>query len=61
MGGFDGGDHAIEVEAFGLRGEVRVGFDGEVHVCKDLVVVGPGWGGEVYGLRVGAGVEFREE
>lgn len=60
-GGFDGGAHAVVVEAFGLRGEVRVGFYGEVDVGEDLVVVGPGWGGEVDGLVVGAEVEFGEE
>lgn len=31
-GGLNGRGHAIEVEAFGLRGEVRVGFDGKVDV-----------------------------
>lgn len=54
---FDGGAHAGEVEAFGGRGEVGVGFDGKVDVAEDLVVVGPCWGGEVDGLGGGAGVE----
>ncbi len=57
----DGGEHAVEVEAFGLRGEVRVGGDGKVDVGEDLVVVGPGWGGEVDCLVRWAGVEFGEE
>ena len=60
-GGFDGRAHAGEVEAFGRRGEVGVCGDGEVYVCEDLVVVRPGWGGEVDGLLGGAGVEFGEE
>ena len=60
-GGFDGGAHAVVVEAFGLRGEVGVGFYGEVDVGEDLVVVGPCWGGEVDGLVIGAEVEFGEE
>ena len=54
---FDGGLHAGEVEAFGGRGEVGVGFYGEVDVAEDLVVVGPCWGGEVDGLRGGTRVE----
>ncbi len=60
-GGVDGRAHAVVVEAFGLRGEVGVGFDGQVDVGEDLVVVGPGRGGEVDGLVVGADVEFGEE
>lgn len=44
-----------------MRGEVGVGFYGEVDVGEDLVVVGPGWGGEVDGLVFGAEVEFGEE
>lgn len=60
-GGFDGGAHAVVVEALGLRGEVGVGFYGEVDVGEDLVVVGPCWGGEVDGLVVGALVELGEE
>lgn len=59
--GGDGGEHASEVEAFCLRGEVGVGFDGEVDVGEDLVVVRPGRRGEVDWLRGGAGVEFGEE
>lgn len=54
---FDGGAHTGEVEAFGGRGEVGIGFYGEVDVAEDLVVVGPCWGGEVDGLGVGAGIE----
>ena len=58
FGGFlDGGAHAGEVEAFGGRGEVGVGFYGELDVAEDLVVVGPCWGGEVDGLGGGTGVE----
>lgn len=56
-----GGEHAGEVETLGLRVEVGVVGEGEVDVGEDLVVVGPGWVGEVDGgLRVG-GVEFGEE
>ena len=52
-------DHAIEVEAFRLRGEVGVVGEAEADVCEDLVVVGPCWAGEVdCGL---CGVEFGEE
>lgn len=58
---FDGGTHAFEVEAFGLGGEVGVGFYGEVDVGEDLVVVGPCWGGEVDGLIIGTLEEFGEE
>ena len=46
-GGFDGGDHAVEVEAFGLGGEVGVRFYRELDVGEDLVVVGPGRGRHV--------------
>jgi hypothetical protein len=60
-GGLEGREHAVDVEALGFGGEVRVGFNGEVDVCEDLVVVGPSWGGEVDGLVGGAGVEFGEE
>ena len=56
-GFFNGGAHAGEVEAFGGRGEVWVGFYGEVDVAEDLVVVGPCWGGEVDGLGGRTGVE----
>jgi hypothetical protein len=56
-----GGEHAREVEALGLGVEVGVVGEGEVDIGEDLVVVGPGWVGEVDGgLRVG-GVEFGEE
>lgn len=57
----EGGAHAVEVETFGLGGEVGVGLDGQVDVGEDLVVVGPGWVGEVDGLVVGARVEPGEE
>lgn len=60
-GRVDGGAHALVVEAFGLGGEVGVGFYGEIDVGEDLVVIGPCWGGEVDGLVVGAHVEFGEE
>lgn len=56
-GFFDGGAHAGEVETFGGRGEVGVGFYGEVDVAEDLVVVGPCWGGEVDGLGIGTRIE----
>ena len=57
----DDGAHAIEVEAFGLDGEVGVGLYGEMDVGEDLVVVGPCGGGEVDGLVGGAGVEAGQE
>lgn len=60
-GGVDGGAHAFVVKTFGLWGEVGVGFNGQVDVREDLVVVGPCWGGEVDGLIVGTEVEFGEE
>ena len=47
---FDGRTHAVEVEAFRLGRKVRVCFYGELYVAENLVVVGPGWGGEVDGL-----------
>ncbi len=56
-GFFDGRVHASEVEAFGGRGEVGVGFYGEVDVAEDLVVVGPCGGGEVDGLGGGTRVK----
>ena len=59
-GGFDGGDHAVEVEAFGLGGEVGVGFYREVDVGEDLVVVRPGRGGHV-DCWSGFGEELGEE
>ena len=58
-GSAQGGDHAIEVEALGLRGEVGVVGEGESDIGEDLVVVGPGWRGEVEGGFVG--MEAREE
>lgn len=57
----DGGKHAGEVKAFGLRGEIGVGFHREVHVGKDLIVVGPCRGGEVDGLVRGTRIELGEE
>ena len=48
--GFYGRAQPVEVEAFGLGGEVWVGLYGEVDVGEDLVVIGPCWGGEVDGL-----------
>lgn len=60
-GFLDGRHHAGEIEAFGLGREIGVGFDGQVHVGEDLVVVGPCWGGEVDRLVGWARVEFGEE
>lgn len=60
-GGAEGAEHAIVVEAFGLRGEVRVVCEVEADVCEDLVVVCPGWAGEVEGWFGGCGVEAGEE
>lgn len=53
--------HAIEVEAFGLGGEIGVAVQGEVDIGEDLVVVCPGRVGEVDGLVVASGVEFGKE
>lgn len=51
LGGLlDCGEHTGEIKAFGLRGEIGVGFYREVHVGEYLVMVGPCWGGEVDGL-----------
>lgn len=55
------GEHAREIKAFGLRGEIWVGFDRQVHVGENLVVVGPCWGGEVDGLVRAARIELGEE
>lgn len=58
-GGAEGVDHAVEVEALGFGGEVRVVGERETDIGEDLVVVGPCWAGEVdFWLR---GVEFRQE
>ena len=57
----DAVQHAIEVEAFRLRIEVGVGGEGETDIGEDLVVVGPGWVGEVDGGLGVRGVEFGEE
>lgn len=42
-GGLDGRQHAIDIEALGLGGEIRVGGCLEADVCEDLLVVGPCW------------------
>lgn len=60
-GGAQGGQHAVEVEALGLGGEVGVVGELEADVGEDLVVVGPGRAGEV---DLGLGllrVEFGQE
>ena len=57
-GRFNGGAHAGEVKHFGFGREVGVCFYGELDVCKYLVVVGPGWGGEVDGLIGRARIEL---
>ena len=54
-------EHALEVQALGLRVEVGVALDGEVDVAEDLVVVGPRRAGEEDGLLRRARVEAREE
>lgn len=61
--GFDGVDHAVEIEGAGLAGEVGVLFGGDVDVAEDLVVVCPGGVAHVdgWGLGGGAVVEFGEE
>lgn len=46
-GGADGGEHAIDVEALGVLGEVWVVCGLEADVGEDLLVVGPGWAGDV--------------
>jgi hypothetical protein len=55
------GHHAVEVEALGLGGEVGVVGEGETDICEDLVVIGPGWVGEVDGGLGLCGVELGEE
>jgi hypothetical protein len=55
------GDHAVEVEALGLGGEVGVVGEGEADIGEDLVVIGPGWVGEVDGGLGLCGVELGEE
>ena len=60
-GGLNGGEHAIEVETLGRGGEVRVRLCGDGDVAEYLIVVRPGWVGEVDGLGGRAGIEFREE
>lgn len=62
-GGLEAGEHAIEIQTLcGLR-EVGIGFDGQVDIAKDLVVVGPGWVAHIDGLGCGVGgaVKFGEE
>lgn len=51
--------HAIEVKALGLLGEVGVIGEGEADIGEDLVVIGPCWVGEVNGrfLRMEFGQE----
>lgn len=58
-GGLDGGLHALKVQTLGLLGEVGVLGNGEADIGEDLVVVGPGWVGEVDGAV--ALVELGEE
>jgi hypothetical protein len=58
--GLDGGKHALEVKTLGFGAVVGVCLNGEVYIGEDLVVVGPGWRGEVDGRR-GFGEEFGEE
>ena len=43
----NGGMHAGEVKAFGLRQKVRVSFNGDVDVGEDLMMVHPSWRGKV--------------
>jgi hypothetical protein len=52
-------EHAIEVKTLGFLGEVGVVGELKADVCEDLVVIGPGWVGEVNGglLRVEFGKE----
>ena len=57
----NGRPHAVEIETFGLRGKVGVGFYGELDVAEDLVVVRPCWRGKVDRLGGGTGVEAGEE
>ena len=57
----DSREHAIDVEALGVLGEIRVVCSLEADVGEDLLMVGPGWAGEVdRGTRRGR-VEFGEE
>ena len=60
-GFLNGGGHALEVEAFGFSGEVRVRLYGEVDVGKDLVVIRPCWRGEVDRLIVWTFIELGEK
>ena len=60
-GGADGGQHAIDVEALGVLGEVGVVCGLEADVREDLLVVGPGWAGEVDGGTRSGGVKLGEE
>lgn len=53
------GEHAIEVETFGLGGEVGVLGEGETDIGENLLVVGPRGVGEVDCWFLG--VEFCEE
>lgn len=46
--GFESGEHAIEVEAFGGLGKIGVGSYREVYIGENLVVVGPGGVGKIY-------------
>lgn len=57
----DAVQHAVEVEALRLGVEVGVGCEGEADIGEDLVVVGPGWVGEVDGGLGVRGVEFGKE
>ena len=57
----DAVQHAVEVEAFRLGVEVGVGCEGEADIGEYLVVVGPGWVGEVDGGLGVRGVEFGKE
>lgn len=51
LGGLlNGGLHAGEVKALGLRQKVRVGFYGDVNVREDLMMVHPCRRGKVDGL-----------
>jgi len=54
-------EHAIEIEALGLRGEVRVIGNGKPGIGEDLIVVGPCRAGEVDMWSWSGRVESGEE
>lgn len=60
-GGADAGQHAIDVKALCLGGEVGICCRLEPDVCEDLLVVGPCWRGEIDGRPRLGWIEFRKK